>query len=54
MGVLVLVQGVGQFLGTFLVQALLGPSLTEWAFAGGVLMVLGFAGSFALFLCRIR
>lgn len=54
MGVLVLVQGVGQFLGTFLVQMLLGPSLTEWAFAGGALMALGFLGVAALLACRMR
>lgn len=54
MGVLVLVQGIGQFLGTFLVQMLLGSALTEWVFAGSVLMALGFAGTLALFLCRMR
>ena len=54
MGVMVTVQGLGQFLGTFLVQALLGPDLTNWFFAGMVLMVLGLVGTVALLLCKMR
>lgn len=54
MGVLVLVQATGQFLGTFLVQALLGPALENWVFAGGVIMALGLAGTAALALCRMK
>lgn len=54
MGVLVLVQGVGQFLGTFFVQMLLGPELTNVMLAGGVLMVLGFVGTASLLACRMR
>lgn len=54
MGVLVTFQGVGQFLGTFLVQMLLGPQLTEWWFAGIVLMVMGFAGTALIALCKLR
>ena len=48
MGLMVTVQGVGQFLGTFLVQMLLGPSLDHWFLAGGVLMGLGLAGTILL------
>lgn len=54
MGVMILVQGVGQFLGSYLVQMLLGAQLTQWLFAGGVLMALGLAGTAALLLCRLR
>lgn len=54
MGVMILVQGVGQFLGTFLVQGLLGPDLTNWFFAGAVIMVLGLAGTASLLLCKMR
>ena len=54
MGLMVTVQGVGQFLGTFLVQMLLGPSLDHWFLAGGVLMGLGLAGTILLALCRMR
>lgn len=54
MGVLVTFQGVGQFLGTFFVQMLLGPQLTEWWFAGVVLMLLGFAGTVLIAICKLR
>lgn len=54
MGVMVTVQGLGQFLGTFLVQALLGPALANWVFAGSILMILGFLGTGALLLCRMK
>lgn len=54
MGLMVTVQGVGQFLGTFLVQMLLGPALDHWFLAGGVLMGLGLAGTILLALCRMR
>lgn len=53
MGIMVMVQGVGQFLGTFLVQILLGPDLANEAFAGGALMALGVAGTVLLAACRI-
>ena len=54
MGVMLLVQGLGQFLGTFLVQILLGPTLENWVFAGTVLMVMGLLGTVSLLLCRLR
>jgi MFS family permease len=53
MGVMICVQGIGQFLGTFLVQFLLGPDLTSWTFAGIVLMILGLIGTACLALCKI-
>lgn len=54
MGVMILVQGLGQFLGTFLVQILLGPTLENWVFAGTVLMVMGLLGTVSLLLCRLK
>ncbi len=53
MGVLVTFQGIGQFLGTFVVQMLLGPSLENWMFAGLVLMALGLIGTACLALCKM-
>lgn len=54
MGVMILVQGLGQFLGTFLVQILLGSTLENWVFAGTVLMVMGLVGTVSLLLCRLK
>lgn len=54
MGVLVLFQGLGQFLGTFFVQMLLGPTLDNWMFAGLVLMGLGLIGTGFLLMCKMR
>lgn len=54
MGVMILVQGLGQFLGTFLVQILLGSTLENWVFAGTVLMVMGLLGTVSLLLCRLK
>ena len=48
MGILTLTQGLGQFLGTFLVQMLLGPDFSNWLVAGIVLMVFGFVGAAAV------
>ena len=54
MGVFITVQGIGQFLGTFLVQTLLGPAMDRVALAGTVVMVLGLLGAMCLALARYR
>lgn len=54
MGLMILVQGLGQFLGTFLVQRLLGPDLTNWMGAGLALMLFGMLGSAAIALCKMK
>ncbi len=54
MGVMILMQGIGQFLGSFLVQILLGSSLTNWVFSGAVLMVLGLIGTASLLACKMK
>ena len=53
LGVFMLVQGTGQFLGTFLIQALLGPELTNWLLAGLVALIAGLLASAAILICRI-
>lgn len=45
MGALITVQGIGQFLGSFLVSMLLGPAMDRLLFAGVVVMVLALAGT---------
>lgn len=54
MGVMICVQGIGQFLGSFLVQMLLGADLTNWFFAGAVIMIMGLVGTAALLVCKMR
>ena len=54
MGVLMLVQSLGQFLGTWLVPILLGPDMSAWVFAGGVMCVIGLVGTAALALCKFK
>lgn len=54
MGILVTMQGVGQFIGTFITQALLGPNLDQWIFAGCAIMFLEFIGALAFFMCKMR
>lgn len=54
MGVLICVQGIGQFLGTFLVQGLLGPSFENTLLAGSVVMIIGLVGTLCTALCRMR
>ena len=52
MGVLLLVQSLGQFLGSFVPSLLLGPDLTQWALCGAVLCAAGLAGAALVAACR--
>jgi len=54
MGVLMLVQSLGQFLGSWLTPILLGADMTSWVFAGTVMCVIGFVGTAALALCKFK
>ncbi len=54
MGVLTLMQGIGQFLGTFLVQMLLGTNLEGWGIAGVVLCAIGVAGAVCVAFARFK
>ena len=54
MGALMLIQSLGQFLGTWLVPLLLGPDVSAWMFTGIVMCVIGFAGTAAVALCKFK
>ena len=54
MGVLMLVQSLGQFLGSWLTPILLGPDMSAWMFAGIVMCVIGFVGTAALAFCKFK
>ena len=54
MGVLTFVQCVGQFLGTFFVQMLLGADYSNYVFAGIVLCILGLIGSACIALVKMK
>jgi MFS family permease len=54
MGVMLMMQSLGQFLGTALVQLLLGPQLTNWFFAGIVIMIISFIGTLAFIFVKIK
>jgi MFS family permease len=54
MGVLVLVQSLGQFLGTYVVQGLLGAQLDNWFFTGAISMILGIAGTLFTGLAKFK
>ena len=54
MGVLLLVQSLGQFLGTAVSSALLGPSIDQWMLCGTVTCILGLVGTASIALCKFR
>lgn len=54
MGVLLLVQSLGQFLGTFISSALLGPLLDQWVLCGTVACVLALVGTLCVAVCRFK
>lgn len=54
MGVLLLVQSLGQFLGTAVSSVLLGPSIDQWMLCGTVVMALGLAATACVALCKFR
>lgn len=54
MGMLMLVQSLGQFLGTWLMPMLLGPDMSQWMLAGVVMCILGFVGTAALAICKFK
>lgn len=49
-----LVQCLGEFLGSFLVPILLGPSMAGWVFCASAIAALGVVGVFALVFCRFE
>ena len=54
MGMLMLVQSLGQFLATTVVPVLLGADMSAWVFAGAVVCVIGFVGTASLALCKCK
>lgn len=54
MGVLMLVQCLGEFLGSLVTPMLLGPDMSNWLFCGTVMGVLGLAAVGAICLCRFK
>jgi MFS family permease len=47
-------QGLGQFLGSFLLPFVLGPGLTNWHFAAVFLLIIGLCGFAANMVCKYR
>lgn len=54
MGVLTLTQCAGQFLGTFLIQLLLGSGLSQWMLAGIVLGIMGVFGTVVMCFVKLK
>lgn len=54
MGVLLLVQSLGQFLGTFVSSALLGPFLDQWVLCGTVACALALVGTLCVAACKFK
>ncbi|MDO5800330.1 MAG: MFS transporter [Coriobacteriia bacterium] len=53
-GLFMLVQSLGEFLGSFLVPLLLGPAMGEWTFCASVISVISMTGVAALALCKFK
>ena len=53
-GLFMLVQSLGEFLGSFLVPLLLGPAMGEWTFCAIVISVISMTGVAALALCKFK
>ena len=54
MGVLLLMQSLGQFLGTFVSSALLGPAIDQWVLCGAVTCALALVATASVALCKFR
>lgn len=54
MGMLMLVQCLGEFLGSLVTPMLLGPAMDQWLFCGAAMGVFGVLGTLAIVLCRFR
>lgn len=53
-GLFMLVQSLGEFLGSFLVPILLGPAMAEWTFCAAVVSATSTVGVVALAPCRFK
>lgn len=54
MSVLMLVQCLGEFLGSLVTPLLLGDAMANWAWCGAIMGLLGIAGTVAIAFCRFR
>ena len=54
MGVLLLTQSLGQFLGTAVSSLLLGPAIDQWMLCGSVMLAAGLLGAVSVAVCRFR
>lgn len=54
MGVLMLVQSLGQFLGTFVSPMLLGPASDQWMTLGIAMLVIGLVGTGIVAVCKFK
>lgn len=54
MGVLMLVQCLGEFLGSLVTPMLLGPDMTNWMFCGVVTGIVGLLAAVAMMVCKIK
>lgn len=54
MGVLLLTQSLGQFLGTAVSSLLLGPAIDQWMLCGSVMLAAGLLGAASVAVCRFR
>jgi len=52
--VLLLVQSLGQFLGTAVPAMLVGPNIDQWMLCGGVAMILALLGTVAVAVSKFR
>lgn len=54
MGVLMLVQSLGQFLGTFISPMLLGSAADQWMTLGITMLIIGLVGTLTIALCKFK
>lgn len=54
MGVLMLVQSLGQFLGSLVPSMLLGPAISNWVLCGIVLCAAGLAAAACVVICKFK
>ncbi|WP_165253627.1 MFS transporter [Adlercreutzia sp. ZJ304] len=54
MGVLMLVQSLGQFLGTFISPMLLGPASDQWMTLGIAMLIIGLIGTLSIVVCKFK
>ena len=54
MGLFMMVQGLGEFLGCLVTPMILGPALDQWMLCGAMILALGVLGTAAIAVCRFK